>query len=116
EIHQEAYLPDGSAMVLACSDGAVRVWEPIAGRGRLEVECGSPVLAVAVNEDGSRVLAGCADGTAHLWDLAERKELVVVRHAAEVRAVAFHEADLLTASADGTARRWHAGTGLPLGP
>jgi WD40 repeat protein len=24
--------------------------------------------------------------------------------------------DLLTASADGTARRWHAATGLPLGP
>jgi WD40 repeat protein len=116
-IHHQAFLPDGSALVLGCDDGTVRVWDPVAGSDvRPALDCGSPVLSVAVSDDGQRVLAGCADGSARLWDLDSGSLLVTVRHRAEVRAVAFHGADLLTASADGTARRWHAGTGLPIGP
>jgi len=117
EIHQETFLPDASAVVLACGDGKVRIWEPARDHVRAEFDCGTaPVLAVAVNHDGSRLLAGCGDGAARLWDLSAGKELLVVRHRADVRGVAFHNDDLLTASGDGTARRWHAGTGLPIGP
>ena len=117
DVLQGAFLPDGSAVVLGCEDGAVHVWDPVTGRDiRSPLECGSPVLAVAVNDDGSRILAGCADGTAHLWDRSSGSKLQVVRHRAAVRAAAFHGVDLLTASADGTARRWDAATGLPLGP
>jgi eukaryotic-like serine/threonine-protein kinase len=117
DIHQETFLPDASAVVLACGDGKVRIWEPGRDHVRAELDCGSvPVLAVAVNENGSRLLAGCADGAARLWDLSANKELLIVRHRAEVRGVAFHIDDLLTASGDGTSRRWHGATGLPIGP
>src|SRR5262249_4785294 len=50
-VHQEAFLPDGSAVVLACGDGKVRVWEPAAKVIRAEYDCGSPVLSVAVSRD-----------------------------------------------------------------
>ena len=114
-VHQEAMLPDGSVL-LACADGRVRIWDPTSNQERAELNCGSPVLAVAASDDGKRILAGCADGTARLWDLADGSELLQVRHRAEIRGVAFHGSELLTASADGTARRWHAETGLALGP
>jgi serine/threonine protein kinase/WD40 repeat protein len=116
-INHQAFLPDGSALVLGCDDGKVRVWDPVTGSDvRPPLDCGSPVLAVAVSDDGRRALAGCADGSARLWDLGAGTTLVTVRHRAEVRSVAFYQGELMTASGDGTARRWHAGTGLPLGP
>ncbi|HKB40133.1 MAG TPA: WD40 repeat domain-containing protein, partial [Gemmataceae bacterium] len=117
EIHQQTFLPDASAVVLACGDGKVRIWEPASNRDRAVLDCGtSPVLAVAVSRDGTRLLAGSADGSAQLWDLPGEKRLLTVRHRAEVRGVAFHNEDFLTASGDGTSRRWHAATGLPIGP
>jgi WD40 repeat protein len=116
-VNHQAFLPDGSALVLGCDDGKVRVWNPAQGAEvRPPLDARSPVLAVAVSDDGRRALAGCADGSARLWDLSAGALLVTVRHRAEVRGVAFHKDDLLTAGADGLARRWHAGTGLPLGP
>ena len=115
-VNQEAFLPDGSGVLLACADGHVRLWDATANQIRADLDCGAAVLAVAVDEKGERVLAGCADGTAKLWDLQERRLLQTVRHTSEIRGVAFQKGSLLTASADGSARRWHAGTGLPLGP
>ena len=85
DINHETYLPDGSAVVLGCSDGKVRIWEPTGDRVRAELDCKSDVLAVAVSLDGTRLLAGCADGSAQLWDLEAAKELLTVRHRAEVR-------------------------------
>jgi serine/threonine protein kinase/WD40 repeat protein len=115
-VYQESYLPDGSAVVLACGDGKVRVWEPAAKVIRAEYDCGSPVLSVAVESAGRRIIAGCADGTAQVKDLATGGTWPVFRHQREVRAVAFIGLNALTASADGTCRRWHLATGLPLGP
>ncbi|HEX3148976.1 MAG TPA: WD40 repeat domain-containing serine/threonine-protein kinase [Gemmataceae bacterium] len=116
-VRQSAFLPDASAVVLGCDDGLVHIWDPVAGRDeRPPFNCKSPVLAIAVDEAGKHILAGCADGTAHLWELATGSELQVVRQRTEIRVVAFHGDDLLTASAHGNVRRWHAATGLPLGP
>ncbi len=115
-VNHQAYLPDGSALLLACADGRVRIWDPASNEHRAELDCGAPVLAVAANGDGTQILAGCADGTAQFWNLQERKRLLVIRHRSEVRGVAFHGETLLTASADGSARRWDARTGLSLGP
>jgi len=115
-VNQEAFLPDGSGVLLACADGHVRLWDPAANEIRADLDCGAAVLAIAADEKGRHVLAGCVDGSAKLWDLQENRLLKIVRHSAEVRGVAFQNGNLVTASADGSARRWHAGTGLPLGP
>jgi serine/threonine protein kinase/WD40 repeat protein len=115
-VYQEAFLPDGSAVVLACGDGKVRVWEPVARVVRAVFDCGSPVLSVAVSRDGRRIIAGCADGTAQVKDLQSGATGPVFRHQREVRAVAFFGENVLTASGDGTCRQWHLATGLPLGP
>lgn len=115
-VHQEAFLADGSGVLLACDDGRVRIWDPTTNRLRTELNCGSPVLSVSASDDGKHVLAGCADGTAQLWDLETIAQIRILRHRSEVRGVAIHEDKLITASADGTARRWHAATGLPIGP
>jgi eukaryotic-like serine/threonine-protein kinase len=116
-VRQSTFLPDASAVVLGCDDGQVHIWDPVTGRDeRPPFDCKSPVLAIAVDESGQRILAGCADGTSHLWELATGTELQVVRQRTEVRVVAFHGDDLLTASAHGNVRRWHAASGLPLGP
>jgi WD40 repeat protein len=115
-VYQEAFLPDGSAVVLACGDGKVRIWEPAAKIVRAELDCGSPVLCVAVSRDGRRIIAGCADGTAQVKDLQTGGTGPVFRHQREVRAVAFLGDNVLSASGDGACRRWHLATGLPLGP
>jgi WD40 repeat protein len=115
-VNQEAFLPDGSAVLLACDDGKVRIWDPTTNEPRVEWDFGSPVLSVAASPDGKRILAGCADGAAQTQELDKHIARLVLQHRAEVRGVAFHGQDYLTASADGTARRWHGHTGLPLGP
>jgi WD40 repeat protein len=118
-IHAQAYLPGATALVLGGGDGKVRVWDPdrsLKTQITLELDCGSPILSVAASEDGRQVVAGCADGSAQLWELESGRRIWTVRHRAEVRAVAFHKGNALTASADGTVRQWHAGTGLALGP
>jgi serine/threonine protein kinase/WD40 repeat protein len=116
-VRREAFLPDGAGLVFGCENGKVHFWDPAAGKEMREpIDLGSPVLDVAVSGDGKCILAGCEDGTAQLWDRESGTKLMTVRHRAEVRAVDFHGNDPVTASADGTARRWHAATGLPLGP
>ena len=116
DVNQEAFA-DSSRLVLACEDGNIRIWDLKVEK--LEIEsfaCGSPVLCVVASEDGKTVLAGCADGTAQLWSLESGKRLAVFRHRGEVRGVAFYRGRPLTASADGTVRRWHADLEVPVGP
>jgi WD40 repeat protein len=117
-IHAQAFLPGGTSLVLGGADGRLRIWDADQRHHAvlLELNCGSPVLAVASSADGVQVLVGCEDGSSQLWDLSAGTRIWTVHHRAEVRAVAFHKGDALTASADGTIRRWHAATGLPLGP
>lgn len=112
----EVFSLNAREIILGGSDGNVRrldiIKDVLVGE---PLNCGSPVLCVAINDTGDRVLAGCLDGTAHLWDLPTNKELLVLRHAAEIRGVAFAKG-LVTAGADGQLRRWDEATGLPLGP
>jgi WD40 repeat protein len=117
-INAEAYLPGGTSLVLGGADGKLYIWDADQKHHAvtMELDCGSPVLAVASSTGGNQVLAGCADGRAQLWDLTTGTRIWTVRHRAEVRAVAFHKGNALTASADGTVRRWHTATALPLGP
>src|SRR5262249_13661278 len=91
-IHAEAFLPGGTSLVLGGADGKLRVWDADQKhRVTQELDCGSPVLAVAASQDGRQVLAGCADGSVQLWDLTAGTRIWTVRHRAEVRAVAFHK-------------------------
>ncbi len=115
-VNQEAFLPDGSAVLLACADGYVRLWEPASDQFRMEINCGSPVLSVAASDDGNQLIAGCADGTAQIKNVATGETELILHNSSEVRAVAFADERAITASADGSCRRWHLPTGLPLGP
>jgi serine/threonine protein kinase/WD40 repeat protein len=115
-VNHQVFSHNARELILGGADGNVRrldvVNDVLIGE---PLNCGSPVLCVAINETGNRILAGCADGTAHLWDVETNKELLILKHTVEVRAVAFTK-DLLTAGADGALRRWDAKSGIALGP
>jgi WD40 repeat protein/predicted Ser/Thr protein kinase len=120
-VHRAAFLPDGRALVLACEDGRVRVWDVALDR---EIDPDRPLMhagavrAVTVAPDG-RLLSGCRDGTAMLWDVAARRPLLEpLRHEAGVSAVAFSPdgKTLLTGDLAGGVRFWDAASGMQLGP
>jgi WD40 repeat protein len=120
-VRRAAFHP-GGALLLACDDGRVRLWDVSTDTERTPdrpLTHPGAVTALVCERSGARVLTGCRDGTAWLWDLEKREPLLApLRHEAEVSAVAFSPAcrTLLTGSLDGAARFWDAGSGQPLGP
>lgn len=117
-----ALTPDGGRALVGGDDGSVREWELASGRClRVLEDRGGPVLAVAVSPDGRRMLSGGAaplfgagPGSAVLWNLADGTVLERLEgHTQAVSAVAFgvDEAQVVTASHDGTVRLWDPRSG-----
>ena len=114
------FSPDGSRVVTARADGAVRVWS---ADGKVVAELvghTEEVLAAAFSPDGRRVVSGGKDATVRVWDVARRAELFALKgHWGEVHAVAFSPdgSRVVSAALDGTAGLWdalHGGESLPL--
>ncbi|WP_437828088.1 nSTAND1 domain-containing NTPase [Sorangium sp. So ce1153] len=113
------YSPDGTRIVTACEDGAVRVWnadgqgEPLVFR-RHE----GAVTSAAFSPDGTRVVAASFDSTARVWSADGQGEPLVLRgHEKAVMSAAFSPDGerIVTASVDRSARVWNAdGHGEPL--
>jgi len=65
-----AFTPDGQRLAVAYSDGAVRLWDPRAGREVLTLaDRGTIVNHLAFTVDGSR-LVGFADKSFLVWKVA----------------------------------------------
>jgi WD40 repeat protein len=104
-VYQAVYSADGTRLVTAGGDGAVRIWDAAGGALVRELRRGSAkprYYAVAMPSDGKLVAAIDTQGAvAHVWDAATGAPVAEIRNdASEFPAIAF--------SADG---RWLATTG-----
>jgi len=102
------HLGDGRA-ASGGDDFAIHLWDTRSGRSlaRLEGHKGQ-VAALAVSPDGQLLASAGWDGWIGLWQLPEGRHLgFLTGHEAQVTDVAFAPGGaLISASADGTIRRW----------
>jgi eukaryotic-like serine/threonine-protein kinase len=112
EVNSVAFHPDGQVILLAGTDGTVRLRDVTSGK-----PIGAPMLhpvranvaAFSPDPEGKRILAGYGDGSAQLWDRATQKPLgPPVMQGRSIIGAAFGPDGrfFLTTSADGQTRRW----------
>ena len=134
EVHYAEFSPDGSRILTASRDNAVRLWDAGTGEavGRAmqheqrAVQTAGPdvfqgnfkAVTAHFSPDGQRVATASVDGTARVWDGHTGEPLTpLLAHADWVGFVQFSPDGSLvaTASKDGTARLWRAQTGEAVG-
>ena len=99
---------EGSLLVAGTTSGAVRSWqikddgEAVPG---LSVQAGAPITSVALYLVDV-IAAGDASGVVSLWGVADTHAVVKFHHAGPVTGVQFAANGLVSASGDGTVRRW----------
>jgi WD40 repeat protein len=107
------FSPDGAWLASACADGHARLWRD--GRAR-RLSHDDTVTHAAFTRDGRRIATASRDQTARVWDVGSGEPCgPPIRHADEVRRIAFSPdgARLVTTSGT-TARVWDATTGRPV--
>jgi NACHT domain- and WD repeat-containing protein len=113
-----ALADDGSLLATATDDGRIELWE-LPGVRRLGVLDAHTAMAVgcALSPTADTVASVSGDGTVCLWDVGAASGSVVGGHAGLVEQCAFVSGGsaLVTASVDGTARRWETATGRESG-
>lgn len=125
------FSPDGNRVAAISNDGAIRVWDPVSGKGlltlpnRLLVSNGgvsrfSPVMHIAFTADGGRLVALDADdsgtATAAIWDLVSGQAVRAAKlsvAAVELRGDAFSPdgTRIATSQGDGSVKVWDTETG-----
>jgi RNA polymerase sigma factor (sigma-70 family) len=115
-VHSLTFTPDGNALVVADTNGRVRVLD-VATRKELHVydEHAGGVLRAALSPDETRIATAGGDGTVRVWD-ARTGRSVRAWHADERRSVFGVEftpdgRSVLSHGWDGTVRLWDADTG-----
>jgi WD40 repeat protein len=110
---------DGRLVATGSKDGTVQIWDAATG-ARLgpPMQNESPVDIVGFSDDGRRVIV-VSKFIAEVWDTETHRPLgaKLKGHTDAIFEVDFSldGKKVVTASADGTARIWDAGTGLPIG-
>jgi WD40 repeat protein len=118
-IDSAAFSPDGSRIVTASLDNTARLWRFPGGRPAAEpLEHPAGVASATFSPDGSRLVTA-TQSFAQLWDAGTGKLLGErMRHGRGwVHSAVFTPSgdQVVTGSADETARVWDAFTGRPLG-
>lgn len=114
-VNDVAYLPDGSRLVTASSDGKVRIWPGVestkeeAGDVEPRVLNGSdkPLQALAILSEGRTIAAAGDDGKVRFWDVdAVEPSRTLDAHSSPILSMAVGPRGdrLLTGSADATAK------------
>jgi len=88
----------GSALLAACGDGRLRVWEGDVRTPRVVDVSDDPVWAVAVSPSGL-VATGSQAGRIHLWDARTWQSLAFLDGVRRVRALDFDESGRFLAAA-----------------
>lgn len=105
--------PDGSALAIGESGGALTVWDIAGNRERWHMLLGGGVEAVAFSPDGQRLASGSRDNAARIWDAASGKQIRAISHPSAVHAVAFSPdgSRLAVGTWDSGGRLWDSATG-----
>ncbi|MBA2307453.1 WD40 repeat domain-containing protein [Candidatus Dependentiae bacterium] len=117
-INSVAFSPDGTTVLIGCSDNTARLLDVKTGQQLKELlGHNGMVTSVAFSPDGATALTGSLDTTARLWDVKTGQQLqVFTGHTDWVNSVAYspNSAIVLTGSRDRTARLWDVKTGQQL--
>jgi WD40 repeat protein len=114
EINDASFSPNGTEVVTA-GGNAARIWSVATGKVLEVLQSSGTTSAMSTavfNPDGTEVVT--TDGsTAQIWNLATGQPLVTISEPDELNDAEFSPdgSQILTASADGTARIWSASTG-----
>ena len=133
------FSPEGQRVVTGSHDKTARVWNAASGRaiGESPMKHEDWVTSAEFSPDGQRVVTASRDNTARVWDVASGKsvgdpikhgppvnsaqlsgDMASVWNMASSKYSAQFRMDsrrVVTASVDGTARVWDAGSGKPVG-
>jgi WD40 repeat protein len=83
--------PDGKQIVTGGFDSAVRVWDSLTGKKRLELAGhDSRVASVSFQPGGDRIVSGSWDGTARVWEVATGRNLATLAAGKNVDQAAFN--------------------------
>jgi WD40 repeat protein len=96
---------DGTTLVAATSDGAVRVLDVDGGSPALVLRGHEgPVNGVGISPDGSEVVSGGSDGSIRVWELGTGKSVAFAGPGGALADVAFTSSgsQIVASSADGT--------------
>ncbi|KAF5348407.1 hypothetical protein D9757_014482 [Collybiopsis confluens] len=110
--------PDGSKIVSGSENGAVHIWDAMAGQELAQLDGHtSEVTSVACSPDGSKIVSGSYDQTVRIWDAVAGQQLAKLHgHTSKVMSVAFSPdgSKIVSGSYDETVRIWDAVAGHQL--
>lgn len=121
EVTSLAFSPDGEFLATGATDARLRIWEVATGMLRAEYDgayhgaCDCRITALTWNPAGTTVFFGSVDGTVWRAPVSRSSQSPSVLgvmpssgHDGEIRSFAFSQGELalISASADGTLRRW----------
>ncbi|MBK9032363.1 MAG: protein kinase [Myxococcales bacterium] len=100
--------PDGRWLAGGVESRALRLWDAATGATRTTLRGHRDgVFAQAFSPDGTRLATASYDRTVRIWDLATGDSRVLSGHVGPVWSVAWlDDGQVVSASADGTVRRW----------
>jgi WD40 repeat protein/Flp pilus assembly protein TadD len=115
-VYRAQFSPDGTCLVTVTEPGGVRVWDANTGQSLGAAKYAGGVTSAQLGPDGNRILT-VAKEIAQVWDRQTGQPLTTpIKHNGDIRDAHFSPdgRQIVTASADFTARVWDAQTGQPL--
>ncbi|KAF5382362.1 hypothetical protein D9757_009820 [Collybiopsis confluens] len=117
-IRTVAFSPDGLKFVSGSENGAVHIWDAVAGQQLAQLDGHTDeVSSVAFSPDGSRIVSGSHDCTVRIWDAVAGQQLAKLDgHTNDVNSVAFSPdgSRIVSGSHDETVCIWDAVAGQQL--